>query len=75
MQHKTLAEMEDLYTQGRVSSIMFEAYCWLWRNSAYRLSSAYQYLEGQPIPDGCYDLIKPYLHIVLVGHFQEENNA
>lgn len=41
----TLAEVEEMYRNGRVSQEDYERYCYLWRNSAFRYSDtliAYQ---------------------------------
>jgi hypothetical protein len=33
---RTLAEVEEMYRNGRVSQDDYEHYCYLWRNSAFR---------------------------------------
>ena len=37
----TLAEIEDMYRNGRISQDDFEHYCYLWRNSTFRYSDLY----------------------------------
>lgn len=41
----SLAEMRSYLHQGRISENVWEAYCYLWRNTAVRLSSEMEEYE------------------------------
>ena len=36
---KSLAQVQGMYSSGLISQVDYEAYCYLWRNSGYRMSS------------------------------------
>lgn len=68
--NRSYETVEYYYHIGRISQLVWESYCWLWRNSAYHFSSLNKRYEGKPIPDDCYELVYPYLDKVLVTFFK-----
>ena len=67
--NKPYANVYELYATGRISQQVFEAYCWLWRNSTYHYGIENIQYEGKPISDNLYDLVSPYFHMVKIEFF------
>lgn len=69
----TINDVENFYHEWRISQEVFEAYCWLWRNSSKHLGSFKEQYENSPIPDNCYDLVEPYFSLIPLSGFIQSN--